>query len=160
MKRISIIACTAAILATPVSYAVDEHHPDKASPPSKAAPTAKSQASDKSTAQMQEHMKRMQDIMAKLQKTTDPAERQKLMAEHTKEMQEGMQLMRSMGGGMMQGMMGGGMMSDAPKGGAGKPGMGGGAPISPEMMERRMDMMQMMMEQMMQHQRALEGAPK
>ena len=160
MKRISIVACMAAILAIPVSYAADEHHPDKASPSSEASRAQKSQASNKSTAQMQEHMKRMQDIIAKLQKTTDPAERQKLVSEHTKEMQEGMQLMRSMGGGMMQGMMGGGMMGDAPKDGAGKPGMGRRAPIPPEMMERRMDMMQMMMEQMMQHQRALEGTPK
>ncbi len=32
--------------------------------------------------------------------------------------------------------------------------------MSPETMERRMDMMQMMMEQMMQRQKALEGAPK
>jgi len=110
-------------------------------------------------------MKKMQDLMARMQKITDPAERRKLMDEHTKAMQEGMQMMRGMGGGMMQGMkmgemMEGGMTSKAPKDGAGKPGMGRGAPMSPEMMERRMDMMQMMMEQMMQHQKALEGAPR
>jgi hypothetical protein len=59
------------------------------------------------------------------------------------------------------GMMGGGMMGQAPKDGAAKSGpMGHGAPMSPEMMERRMDMMQMMMEQMMEHQKAQEAAPK
>ncbi len=52
----------------------------------------------------------------------------------------------------LQGMMG-------PKEGAGS-GMGGGGPMSPEMMERRVNMMQMMMEQMMQHQKASESPPK
>lgn len=148
-------------LLVPAAYGVDEHHPEKAGPAAKApkAP-AKPKAEDKAAAQMQDHMKKMQDIMARMQKTTDPAERKKLMDEHTKAMQEGMQTMRGMGGGTMQGMMGGGMTGQSPKDGAAKPGMGRSAPTSPEMMERRMDMMQMMMEQMMQHQKALEGAPK
>jgi len=146
----------AGALLVPAAYGVDEHHPEKAGPATKApkAP-AKPRADDKSVAQTQEHMKKMQDIMARMQKTTDPAERQKLMSEHMQAMQEGMKSMRGMGGGMMQGMMG-----QAPKDGTAKPGTGRGVPMSPEMMERRMDMMQMMMEQMMQRQKALEGAPK
>jgi soluble cytochrome b562 len=153
------IALAGAFLV-PAAYGVDEHHPEKAGPAAKAAKApAKPKAGDKTAAQMHDHMKKMQDLMARLQKTTDPAERKKLMDEHTKAMQEGMQTMRGMGGGMMQGMEGG-MMGQAPKDGAAKPGMGRGAPMSPEMMERRMDMMQMMMEQMMQHQKALEGSPK
>lgn len=160
MKTTVLGIVLAGALLVPTAYGVDEHHPEKAGPAAKApkAP-AKPQVEDKSIAQMQEHMKKMQDIMARMQKTTDPAERQKLMSEHMQAMQEGMKSMRGMGGGMMQGM-GGGMMGQAPKSGAGKPGMGRGAPMPPEMMERRMDMMQMMMEQMMQHQKALEGAPK
>ena len=150
----------AGALLVPAAYSVDEHHPEKAGPATKApkAPV-KPRADDKSVAQTHEHMKKMQDIMARMQKTTDPAQRQKLMSEHMQAMQEGMKSMRGMGGGMMQGM-GGAMMGQAPKDGTAKPGMGRGAAMSPEMMERRMDMMQMMMEQMMQHQKALEGAPK
>ncbi len=152
MKMTVLGIALASVLLVPAAYGVDEHHPEKAAPGAKAPKASASpQADDKSVAQMQEHMKKMQDLMARLQKTTDPAERRKLMDEHTKEMQEGMQMMRGMGGGMM---------GQAPKDGAAKPGMGRGAPMSPETMERRMDMMQMMMEQMMQRQKALEGAPK
>jgi hypothetical protein len=168
MKTTGLSMAIAAVLLIPPAYAVDEHHPDKAAIPEKAAPSAKtprpapkSPVDEKSMAQMQDHMKKMQDIMARMQKTTDPAERKKLMDQHMKTMQEGMQMMNGMGGGMMQGMMGGGMMGQAPKDGAALSGpMGRGAPMSPEMMERRMDMMQMMMEQMMEHQKAQEAAPK
>ena len=99
--------------------------------------------------QMLEHMKEMQSLMDKIRQTTDPNERQKLMAEHMKRMQEGMEMMRAMGGGMM-GMMHGGAS-------AGMTGPRGGQ--SPEMLERRMDMMQMMMEQMMQHQQMMQSPP-
>jgi hypothetical protein len=167
MKQILLSTLIATALAVPVAYGVDEHHPDKAASSAKASPSTKAPRSapkppidEKSMAQMQDHMKKMQDIMARLQKTNDPAERQKLMAEHTKAMYEGMQAMRGMGGGMMQGMMGAGMMGGAQKDGAGKPGMGRDAPMPLEMMGRRVDMMQMMMEQMMEHQKAQESAPK
>ncbi len=160
MRNFLMVTLFTVAVAAPLAYGADEHHPEKAGPAPKAAKApAKPKAEDKAAPQMQDHMKKMQDLMARLQKTTDPAERKKLMEEHTKAMQEGMQMMRGMGGGMMQGMESG-MMGQAPKDGAGKPGMGRGAPMSPDMMERRMDMMQMMMEQMMQHQKALEGTPK
>jgi glycerol-3-phosphate O-acyltransferase len=148
MKTTVLGLALAGALLVPAAYGVDEHHSEKAAPAAKApkAP-ANAQADDKSVTQMQAHMKKMQDIMARMQKTADPAERQKLMNEHTQAMQEGMKTMP------MSGMMG-----QAPK--EGGSGMGGRGPMSPEMMERRMDMMQMMMEQMMQHQKALEGAPK
>jgi hypothetical protein len=89
---------------------------------------------DKQSAQMQERMKTMQVQMDRIHKTTDPAERRKLMQEHMQSMREGMGMMKGMGGGMGAGMMGG-----DPK-------------QRQDMMERRMDMMHMMMEQMMQHQ--------
>ena len=158
MKTTVLSLALAGVLLVPAAYGVDEHqHAEKAAPGAKAP--ASPQADDKSVAQMQEHMKKMQGIMARMQKTADPADRQKLMTEHTQAMREGMKTMRGMSG-TMHGMMSGGMTGQAPKEGAGS-GMGGGAgPMSPEMMERRMDMMQMMMEQMMQHQTALERAPK
>jgi len=105
----------------------------------------------KTYAQMREHMKRMQQTMARMQETTHPAERQKLMTEHMQAMQEGMKTMRGMSG-TMQGMTG--YKEEAGSG------MGGGGPMSPEMMELRVNMMQMMIEQMMQHQKASESPQK
>ena len=99
MRSLLMVALFTVAVAAPLAYGVDEHHPEKAGPAAKApkGPT-KPKAEDKTTAQMQEHMKKMQDLMARLQKTTDPAERRKLMDEHTKAMQEGMQAMRGMSG--------------------------------------------------------------
>jgi len=117
---------------------------------------------DKYYAAMQERYKKMQDQMARLSKTKDPKERQKILDEHWVTMHEGMDTMMGRGGmgrGMMMGGMGpgGGGMGMGPGGRMG-PGTGMG-PMSPEMMdqrqrrfEQRMDMMQMMMDQMMQHQ--------
>ena len=215
MKTTVLSLALAGVLLVPAAYGVDEHqHAEKAAPGAKAP--ASPQADEKAVAQMQEHMKKMQDIMARMQKTADPAERQKLMteltqaiqegmkldmaqamigqmmehqnaqmqdqmkkmqgimarmqkaadsaerkklmSEHTQALREGMKTMRGMSG-TSHGMMSGGMMGEAPKEGAGSD-MGGAGPMSAEMMERRMDMMQMMMEQMMQHQTALERAPK
>jgi hypothetical protein len=108
-------------------------------------------------------MKKMQQQMDKIRATTDPKERQKLMDEHMRSMNEGMTMMRGMGGPMMMGgkpgAMGPGMMGGDQKSGMG-PGMMGGDPKQQqEMMGRRMDMMQMMMEQMMQHQQMMQPAP-
>ncbi len=62
-------------------------------------------------------------------------------------------LTKGMGGPTMMGMMGS-------KPGATGPGMMGGDPKQQqEMMGRRMDMMQMMMEQMMQHGQMMESTP-
>ncbi len=152
MKMTVLGIALAGMLLVPTAYGVDEHHPEKAAPAAKAPKTqAGPQADDKAIAQMQGQMKKMQDIMARMQQTTDPADRQKLMTEHMQAMEEGMKTMRGMSG-TMRGMMG-------RKEGAGT-GMGGAGPMSPEMMERRVNMMQMMMEQMMQHQNASESPPK
>jgi hypothetical protein len=114
----------------------------------------------------------MQQQMDRIRQTKDPKERQKLLQEHMQSMQEGMSMMRGMGGPMMMGMMGGqkdamgpGMMGGGQKGGMG-PGMMGGGPMAgmdpkqqQEFTQRRMDMMQMMMEQMMQHDQMMQPAP-
>jgi hypothetical protein len=96
-------------------------------------------------AQMDEHMKKMQALHEKMMDAATPEERQKAMDEARKEMQESMAMMQ--GGGMM----GGGMM-----GGKGK---SGDAQAQMQMMGKRMDMMQMMM-QMMLDQQGMTGAPK
>ena len=141
MLVVAIVACA---LAAPIVSAQEKSAPAK---------PAMSMDMDKQMSQMQENMKKMQGQMDRIRKTTDPKERQKLMQEHMQSMQEGMNMMRGMGGPMMMGMMGG-------KPGATGPGMMGGDPKQQqEMLGRRMDMMQMMMEQMMQHDHAMQQLP-
>ncbi len=90
------------------------------------------------TADMDGTMKAMRDMRDKMMNAKTPEERQALMADHMKAMQDGMQTMKGMGG---MGSMGG---------------KTSGKSTPPDMakhrqtMERRMDMMQMMMEMMMQ----------
>ncbi len=86
---------------------------------------------------MQDRMKRMQEQMDRIHKTTDPKERQKLLDEHRQTMMENMKAMRGMG--MMHGDAKGGPMKGDPTAQAAQ-------------MEQRMDMMQMMMEHMMQRE--------
>ena len=100
--------------------------------------------------------------MQEMRNAKSDAERQRIREQHMESMQQHMQLMRGGAGpGMMgqrQGPSDGGQgMGNQPKGQAG--GMGprsGGAGMDPEqrleMMEQRMEHMQLMMEQMLEHQ--------
>lgn len=92
-------------------------------------------------AAMADRMKTMQAMRDKMMNASTPAERQALMDEHMKSMQEGMATMNRMHGmkgmGNMQGM-------------AGMKAMPMDMPQQHQMMEMRMDMMQTMMEMMMQ----------
>lgn len=103
---------------------------------------------------MQAAMQKMQQQMAEIRSTTDPAKQKKLMHEHMFTMRDAMiKLMNESDiwmmqrGGMMQGSR---MAQDDSKSSA-----------NPEQrlmreMEQRMRMMEMMMDQMMQHQGILE----
>ena len=116
-------------------------------------------------------MRVMQEQMYRLHEAKSPAERSKLLREHMHTMLEQMRAMRAMGGGLMcgRGMMGGGMMEGRAGGcgsmGAGMMGsgmMGGGnSAATPserrQWMQDRLDMMQMMMEQMMGQMQAMGG---
>jgi len=113
-------------------------------PTQQAAPTPAEV--DSQIAKMQELMTQMNKQMADLQKTQDPAERQKLLQEHWTTMQSAMTLMQGsmMGGPMM-------MWQDYSK-------------LTPEqlkqrqyMMDRWMPMQQMMMGHMMQQQSMMMG---
>jgi len=86
-------------------------------------------------AKVDQQMKMMQDMHQKVVAAKTPEERAALTKDHMKSMQDGMAMMGQMGGGM--GMSGG-------KGPA-----GGGMPMDAEKMKRRMDMMEMMMQMMM-----------
>ena len=157
MKKLIALAAACALTLPPFSvYAEQTHHPEqqetKGEMPAQGQP-AMGGMMDK----MQGHMKKMMQQMDAIHKTDDPEKRDKLLQEHRQSMQEGMQMMRGMGGGMMKGMMGEGG-GDMMQGG----GMhqGGGKmscddkDMRHRMMEQRLDMMQMMMEQMMQHREA------
>ena len=110
------------------------HHPDvTAAAPAPAMPA------------MQERMKAMREMHDKMMNAKTPAERQALMADHMKSMQDGMEMMKGMG--RMGGMAGMGSMAGAMGDGKGMP-----AEMAKrhQMMEGRMEMMQTMMEMMMQ----------
>lgn len=108
----------------------------------------------------QERMKQAQAIMGKLRETQNPAERQKLMREHTQAMSDTMRMM----GEMKMGMMGGSRGADAMNPGNGSAKTDGMMPMHPmpmhKMMEERMGMMQMMMEQMLERQKMTEQGGK
>jgi len=124
--------------------------------------------------QMNENMARMQALGQEMRNANSPAERQRLRQQHMESMQEQMQMMHGgmMGSGMMgQGMMGNGqgmmgnnqgMMNSQGQGQgkkqpgnaqgnrSGGPGMDNEQRL--EMMEKRMNQMQLMMEQMLENQ--------
>ena len=135
MKRTTIVAALlAAALAAQPSLSGAQTPADKPA----AKPRAGMQMDPKTQQQMMDCVKDMQAQMDKMRQTTEPKEREKLLADHTKSMQEGMQMMHAMGGGMTGG------------------GQGGSSGQSAETMERRMDMMQM---EQMQHQQMMQQAP-
>ena len=147
MKSSTLVAGIIAFaLSAPIVSAQDKSAPAK---------PAMRMDMDKQMPQMQENMNTMQQQMEKVRATTDPKDRQKLMQEHMQAMQENMKTMRGMGGPMMMG-------SGQPGGMAmgGKKDMAGGDMMKHHaMMEKRMDMMQMMMEQMLQRDQAMQPMP-
>jgi hypothetical protein len=148
---ILISAVVACALAAPIAGAQDKHAHDKPAP---------SMEQDAHTGQMQEKMKAMQAQMDRIHRTTDPKERQKLMQEHMQAMLASMKAMHGMGGPMMKsGGEHAGMTMGDKKGGM-KGGMKEGDMMKRHaMMEKRMDMMQMMMEQMVQRDHAMQSMP-
>ena len=122
----------------------DAHHPAGAA----SAPATKTMPGkpNPAMARMDTQMKDMGERHDKMMTAKTPEERNALMAEHMKTMQDGMVMMKGMSSGGMAGMHGGMAMK---KGGAST------MTMSHEMMEKRMDMMQSMMQMMMDHHVAL-----
>lgn len=83
----------------------------------------------------EQQMKMMQEMHQKMAAAKTPEERAALMKDHMKTMQDGMGMMGQMRGGMK-----GGKEMESGK---------GEMRMDPEMMKRRMDMMEMMMQMMM-----------
>lgn len=108
--------------ATPSAEDHAAHHPSGAAAP---AP---------STAQVDGQLKMMQEMHQKMVDAKTPEERSALMKDHMQAMRGGMAMMGKMHGGMSMGS---------------KPTANGHMPMDHEVMKRRMDMMEMMMQMMM-----------
>lgn len=153
MKTLILVAVVVACsLVVPMASAQDTAAPAK---------TAMSMPMDAHMSQMHTNMTLMQSQMDTIHATTNPKERKTLMQAHMQTMQESMAMMRSMSKPMpMDGSQGGGMAMGGDKGQPGDKGMMGGDMMKRhQMMEERMGMMQTMMEQMLQHQQAMESMP-
>ena len=161
---LSSLASVALAQSTPDEH--NAHHPADTLTTSQASAATSSLPADITPLlkQMDTQMANMQQLHQKFQ-NANAEERQALMAEHHTSMQEGMKLMMEasgqtqnmnmMGQGMMGSMMGQGMMGSMNNAGtnaqAGAPGMQmmSGMMQHHELMTKRMDMMQSMMQMMM-----------
>lgn len=163
---VSLMAClaTLSLAAQPDSQDHEAHHPaDAASAPKKSkAPAAKPPVTKPSASkpsagtkqkvdQMDKQMTVMSEMHQKMMGAKTPEERSALMGEHMKVMQDGMSMMNMMkGSGMAGAGMGGGGMG----GSQDNKSMPGNMEDRQQMTEKRMDMMQMMMQMMMDTQSA------
>jgi hypothetical protein len=145
MKKLILASLLASGLATAPAFADEkaEHYTPEGAYPHMLKPEQLDQMK-KHNDEMEKHLGDMQALMDKMHTTKDPKERRKLMDEHTKSMREMMKGMRSSSDEMKMGMMSGG-----PKGGGPMP---EGEKMRQHLLEKRIDMMNMMMEQTMQSQ--------
>jgi hypothetical protein len=138
MRSILALAL-AAVFSTGVLAQSDKehaaHHPEGASAPA-ASPAPGAGAA--TPAQMDMQMKSMQLMHEKMMAAKTPEERQALMSEHMKSMHGGMAMM-----GQMK-----------------PPSDKGAKSMTPEMMSKRMDMMEMMMQMMMDREAMKNPSPK
>jgi hypothetical protein len=126
LRKISLAAALVATLSA-CAQTPTTPMPGMASPPA---------AMNDRMAMMDKHMQAMREMHDKMARARTPEERNALMAEHMKLMQDGMSMMGGMGPGGMKGMGGMGAMSGDMAG-------------HQQMMEKRMEMMQSMMQMMM-----------
>jgi hypothetical protein len=169
MKKLLMAIATSLVLALP-AYADDAHHPDRQAGATATKPPLAEQ--ETSIKQMQGNVKKMQSQLHRIGKAKTAEERQKLLAEHMQTMHENMILGKAMAGGdtdcpMMKGGMG---MTD--KKGMGMMGHGGeghdheammgqmheGMMSRMQQLEKRMDTMQTMLDQVAKPQSALTPA--
>jgi len=102
--------------------------------------------------QMDDRMTKMQALHDKMTSATTPEERQTVMDEQRKEMHASMAMMSPM-------MQGGAMMGGAGTGMTGQKGGPADADAQMQMMQKRMDMVQVMMQTMMDQQGMMAGTP-
>lgn len=162
IRNTLVALCVASAALGALAQSADEHkdhHPADAGAPAQAvkppvqspAQTAPAPAQNAAgMAHMDQHMKSMQVMHDKMVAAKTPEERQALMAEHMRLMQQGMAMMKDMGG-----MGGKGPMAGMPSGA----GMGGNMADRQQTLEKRMDMMESMMQMMMDRLPAGAQAP-
>jgi hypothetical protein len=132
MKKYLALPLIAVFIASP-AFAVETHH--HVNSDTQKSGMMKGMMSHDQMTNMHEHMEKMQTLMKRIKSEKDPEKHHALLEEHIKAMKEGMH--------MMSGRMG---MGDA------KGAMKNMDAIQRiDMMEQRMSMMQMMMEQMIEH---------
>ena len=99
MLKTSFVVASLSLALVGGALAEDAHHPDEKAqkpPATKSAPGAaleRGGAGMMSMAPMQENMKRMQDEMAKIRATSDPKEKEHLMEDHLKTMEQCVSMM-------------------------------------------------------------------
>lgn len=188
MKRtlLPLLLCLATASPLAIAQSKDEHSGHH--PQGQAAPAADAEApSAPATVQpgpspVDQGMKHLQDLMTQIKQSSDPAERETLLHEHMIAMLEQIKLLRSQTEGMNMAMMmmgGGGqmgMMSGDKKKGAMKAGnkdknvgmmcskmmgdgmMGAGMMGMHKMMEKRLGMVEQLLEQSIEHAHMREAA--
>ena len=156
-KSLAIAVGTVVLLAGGVPLAQNVKAP-VSSPAAMAPQSGAPMSMGSQMAQMDEHMQMMKALHERLLGATTPEARKIVMDKQREEMQACMGMMKQMHEGEMMGGMGGGMM--AQKGAPAE----AAAPM--QMMQKRMDMMEMMMQTMMDQQgmmtspKGLDAAPK
>ena len=151
------LACavgTVVLLAAGSPWAQDS----KAQVPNTAVAAPSSGASMDMSSQMDEHTQMMKALHEKLMSALTPEARQIVMERQREEMQGCMATMNQMkqGDGMM-GHMGGGMMGNMGGGMMEQKGAAADAAPQMRMMQKRMDMMEMMMQTMIDQQGVMTG---
>ncbi|HHM05482.1 MAG TPA: hypothetical protein ENJ19_07040 [Gammaproteobacteria bacterium] len=143
MKRTLIAGMTVATVALSLPAMADGDHHGKGQSGAPMAGMMQGGQGMMDMSAMHGQMVKMHEIMDKIHHAKSTAERRKLMREHMKAMHKGMGMMQ----GMMSGRMPGGM--DGQHQGAMMKGSGGMPDV--EALQQRLDMMQGMMGQMMEH---------
>jgi hypothetical protein len=137
MKRFTIVLMTCAFVISAAAQVTPEEHAAHHPPQAANAPGTPDD--------MHQHMKDMQALMQKIEKTSDPAERQRLLDQHRKAMHDQLDSMVQVRDGMGTGMgmdKSGNMMECHGR------------------MQAQMDMMTGMMDQLMRHEDAARGMRK
>ena len=135
MKRFTIALVTCAFVVSAAAQVTPEEHAAHHPPQAASTPDMPDD--------MHQHMKDMQALMEKIEKTSDPAERQRLLDQHRKAMHDQLDSMMQMGDDNGMGMRKSGNMMECH-----------------EHMQARMGMMMGMMDQLMRHEDAARGARK
>lgn len=129
---------TALCLAGPAARAAADHSSHH--PAASASAPGDAQGAAEEASRMDEHMKHMREMHEKMMNAKTPEERSALRAEHMKAMQDGMAMMGGAGAG-------GGMQCHGAK--QGKGAMHDNMAAHHEAIEKRLDMMQSMMQMML-----------